>query len=355
MRVPRTPEGILAIVHGFRATAILRAGVELGAFEALARGAAFPGAVARRIRCDPRGTTILLEALAALGLLRARAGRFSLAPAARRWLVPGRPGYLGDAARLSAADFLWEALRRLPEAVRRGRSALKRPGETPEHPFWRSFSAWSEAYAGPAAEALEGILRPWLARLRAPSILDIACGSGLYGFTLARRHPRARVHSLDGARVLAVARRRARRLGILRRVRFLPGDAFRRPLGGPHDLVVVSHLLHHFSASRCGVLLRRLAATLRPGGRLAIHEFVPRGGDPARDPFPRLFSAVMLAWTRGGAAHPLPVYRRLLARAGLSRPRVHPSAALPGTFLVAENRGGGFVAHPRVGGGCGRG
>ena len=52
------------IARGFMPARILMAGVELGAFEALARGARSSEEVAGELKADQRGTEILLGALA---------------------------------------------------------------------------------------------------------------------------------------------------------------------------------------------------------------------------------------------------------------------------------------------------
>ena len=87
----------------------------------------------------------------------------------------------------------------------------------------------------------------------------------------------------------------------------------------------------HFTEQRCLDLLRRLAGALTQC-RLAIHDFTATGHRPADEPFPALFSALMLAWTQHGEAYPLATYQRLLAEAGFRAPEVSDvSAARPGS------------------------
>jgi C-methyltransferase len=109
---------------------------------------------------------------------------------------------------------------------------------------------------------------------------------------------------------------------------------FQVPLRGPYDLIIASHVFHHFSEARCVELMRRLAAALKPDGRLVIQDFVS-GPQPAQAPFPYLFSIRMLTWTREGQAYSLDTYQRLLHAAGFSAPDVHASDALPSQVLIA--------------------
>ncbi|MDX6644806.1 MAG: hypothetical protein QOK40_533, partial [Miltoncostaeaceae bacterium] len=139
----------------------------------------------------------------------------------------------------------------------------------------------------------------------------------------------------DWPNVLELTRRNVERMGLAERATDRPGDIFEADLGGPYDLVVASHIFHHFSEERCLELLRRLHDALRPGGRLAINDFMA-AGPPAEQPFPFLFSVMMLTWTREGEAYPLATYRRLVREAGFGRVEAHPGIGMPSTVLVAD-------------------
>ena len=330
------PNDILRMLQGCHASAILRAAVELEVFSHLSRAAADAGAVASAIGADRRGTRILLDALAALGVVEVEEEKYRLSPAADSHLVPGRPAYLGDLARLYTSDYLWDALKQIPGAVRRGGTVLQRHAETPGHPFWEEFAAYSAATAGAVAESLCQLLAPWAAARMGLDVLDVACGTGLYGFTFARHQTRARVWSLDWPNVLPAAREHAERLGVLARVRFIEGDMFGVELGGPYDLIILSQVFHHYSEDRCVALLRRLAGALRADGRLAIHGPVPAQAGPADDPFPFIFSLLMLIWTREGQAHSVSAYRRMLGATGFAPPVVHSPAGMTTRFLFAD-------------------
>ena len=82
------------------------------------------------------------------------------------------------------------------------------------------------------------------------------------------------------------------------------------------------------------------ADALRPGGRLAINDFMA-AGPPAEQPFPFLFSVMMLAWTREGEAYPLATYRRLVREAGFAPPTLQNGQGMPSSFLISERAGTG--------------
>ncbi|MET9297308.1 class I SAM-dependent methyltransferase [Streptomyces sp. NPDC003077] len=332
-----TREQLLTMMSAVRRTGVLRAGVALKVFDALADGPADAAAVAATCAADTRGTRILLGALAAMGLLEAHGDLFSLAPGAERVLVSTHPDYYGDAVRLAASDYEWDAIKRLADAVRNGGTVMETNAETPSYTFWEDFATLGTLNTQPVADLIADELLPWPDGDRDRlDVLDVACGHGLYGYTLARREPRAHVWSLDWPNVLAVTEANARRLGVAPRAHFLPGDMFEAPLAGPYDIVIVANVLHHFAAEQATRLLRRMADVIRPGGKLVAVAISTGDGRPADDPVPHLFSALMLAWTSAGQVHPLSVYEEMVAAAGFTRPKLHTLAHNPLRVLVAD-------------------
>lgn len=325
------------MAQGFLTSAILRAAVELGIFERLASGEAAPQALAASIGADVRGTGILLDSLVALRLLERDGAGYRLGPPADAHLVPGRPGSLDRAVHFYANDVLWEAARRLPEAVIRGGSVLDGDAATPDHRYWDELAAAVSPFLGPPAKALAELLVPWTEGRPALDILDAGCGDGTYGYAIAARNVGSRVWSLDWPNVLEHARRNVRRLGLDGRVTFIGGDMFSVPLGGPYDLAILSHVLHHFSADRCVELLRRVAGAMRPGGRLVVQDFARADAEtPAVDPTPYVFSVLMLIWTKQGETHPLSAYGEMLAASGFGAPEVRDVPGQPTRFLLAD-------------------
>jgi salicylate hydroxylase len=324
---------------------VLKAGVDLGVFDQIGGGNRQATTVADALGTDHRGTRILLDAMTAIGLLGRHDG-YHLTPLAETYLVSGRPSYLGGMVDILAGPWAWEGNPRLAEAVKRGTSLAEQLWETPGHEFWEIFSPSSVgAVAGPGSLALAELIEPWVGTRDSLDILDVACGSGLFSLNLAARHPKARVTLLDSPEVLDLAKEAIERLDLTERTNFIPGDAFEVPLAGSYDLIVVSHLFHHFSRERCAELLSRLAPVLKPDGRLVIHEFVS-GAEPAETPFPYLFSVIMLTSTGAGEAHSLETYQQLLRESGFTSPEVHPGWGMPSHFLISERAGSRFRGMP---------
>jgi C-methyltransferase len=328
------PTPIIQMMQANQATAVLKTAIDLGVFAALAEAPLTADAVAAKIACPVRSTGILLDALAIVGLATRHGAKYELTPLVRAYLVPGGPTYLGDASNIFAGPLLWDAFGKLAEAVRADGSVMEKHAETPSNVFWETFARSSAALAFPAATALAEQLAPIAAAKKILRVLDVAAGSGIYGHTQLRM-PGVDVTFLDWPNVLKETRAWGDRLGVDQtRAHYLPGSVFDADLGGPYDVVIASHLYHHFDPRACQTLTRRLAGVLAPGGRLAVHDFVT--GSALENPGATMFSLVMLVWTRHGKAYSHEDYTAWMTEAGLARPSAHPLPGMPTTWLIAE-------------------
>ncbi|MEU1239032.1 class I SAM-dependent methyltransferase [Micromonospora parva] len=330
-----TRRDINEMMQAYKKTSLLRTGVELGVFDALAAGPATAGGLAPKLGIHPRGARILLDALTAIRLTDRTGEHFSLTPAAADHLVSTRPDYLGGMVKVMSSDWEWDALRDLSAAVREGGTVLDVHAETPEYSYWEDFAAYATKVAQPTAEVMAEALAPWAKERAELDILDVACGHGVYGYTLTQHNPQATVTSLDWPNVLAVTEKHAERLGVRDRASFLPGDMFTTDLGGPYDVALLTNVTHHFSEERVHELVKRLGSVVKQGGRLVIVGFTTGDESPALDPAPYLFSVLMLVWTFEGESHSVAAYNRALAAAGFGPATVHPTD-LPFRVLVAE-------------------
>ncbi|MCP3980519.1 MAG: class I SAM-dependent methyltransferase [bacterium] len=133
----------------------------------------------------------------------------------------------------------------------------------------RFYSLWRDSAEHPLIEEVDRALSDVGGERR---VLDAACGTGLFGVGLARKHPGWCVHGLDMSfGMLQVARDRARRLGA-DNVVFQRGDVTRIPFrDGAFDIVVSAGLLPHLNAPQTA--LEQYRRILAPGGRLIVVEF----------------------------------------------------------------------------------
>ncbi|MEW6271808.1 MAG: methyltransferase [Thermodesulfobacteriota bacterium] len=318
----------------FIRTGVMKAALELDLFTHIARGHRTADALARAAGGDPRGVRILLDTLCVFGFLdKDASGAYALRPLAEAMLVRGSPAYAGGFMRITANRWLWDAVGKLTDVVRSGKPP-EAMVDTPGHEFWVEFAEASEQMSSVGAGMVAGLLE--LDPTRPLEVLDVACGSGVYGFAVLDAVPGAHVTALDWPNVLEQTRRVAEKRGLADRVTWLGGSAFEAPLPERRfDLVLASNFYHHFSPEQNVELSRRLLATLKPGGTLAIQDWV---ADDRRTGPPQavLFAVVMLASTRSGDVYTLAEYRRILESAGFVELRAREVPLIGAQLLLAR-------------------
>ncbi len=286
----RTLEDLMEAAHGYQRSMALFTGLSLGVFAALARGSADAATVARRVGAEPRRLAVLLDGLAAMGLLRKAAGRYRNADVAAT--------YLTDGPRSKRSILLhqrdcWSDWTHLERTVRGGRK--RRPAGGDEH---ENFIRGMEDNARERA-AVVAARFPLRAGER---LLDLGGGPGTYAVAWARRYPRAKVALFDTRGTIRIARRILEEKGVSGMVRLIEGDFFADPVGGPYDFVWISQILHAFSEVECRALLGKVRKALAPNGRAAVQEFILEKSRTA-PPAPAFFSIHMVAVTEGGRAY----------------------------------------------------
>lgn len=330
---PSGPAAIFQMLNAAQATAVLSSAISLDLFSQFSGGARDAAAVAKGIGCPERSTRILLDAMVVLGLALEQDGKYGLSALAEAHLVPGKPMFAGDVAGIFASPVMWNGLARLAEAVKHGGTVLDNHAETPEHPFWETFAQASASMAFGASAGLEPLIGPWLAARKTARVLDVAAGSGIYGYSIAKAHSNVELTSLDWPNVLVETRQWAARIGVdPKRLHYLEGNLFDVDFGGPYDLILLSHVFHHFEPAVCAGLMRKVSGALAPGGRVVVHDFLADGSNPAG----AMFALTMLIWTRKGEVFSAADYSKWMVEAGLQPPAVHNLAGMPTSILIAE-------------------
>lgn len=319
------PSLIFDTINAYQRTAAIRTAIELDLFTAIGEGATTPAEIAGRCGVAERGARILCDALVVMGLLEKPGPGYALTADTAVFLDRRSPGYMGGAVGFLLSPTLSQGFSALTDAVRKGGTALDEAGTVaPEHPVWVDFArAMMPLMAFPAQLLTQAVPVDADRPLR---ILDIAAGHGVFGITYAQRYPQAQVVALDWADVLEVAKENAAAVGVADRYDTIPGSAFEVELGTGYDLVLITNFLHHFDAPTCEAFLRKVHASLAPGGRAATLEFVPNA-DRVSPPGAAFFSLVMLASTPSGDAYTFPELEAMFRNAGFAASEVHPLGA----------------------------
>jgi SAM-dependent methyltransferase len=313
-----TPERLYQFAWGFAQPLIIEAAVRNGFFDALAGGPLSLKALADKTRASERGVRAAMDALVGIGLAaRDAEGRYQLTPESEAFLVSSRPGYQGGFFRHISEHLLPHWLS-VSECVKTGEPAQLVNAQKRGAEFFRDFVEDIFPMSYPSATVLAKSLGfPETAR---PNLLDIAAGSGVWGIAFAKAYPQARVCAVDWEGVMPVTKRVAERHGVADRFEFVPGDILEAPFGNGFDVATLGHILHSEGDERSRELLGRVFDALKPGGTIAIAEFLV-SDDRTEPPIPLIFSVNMLVNTRTGRAFSFAEISAWLRSAGFTNVR----------------------------------
>ncbi len=323
-----SPELYFHTIFAYQQSAALKSALDLELFTAIGDGAATVAEIAAACDVPERGVRILCDYLTTLELLTKTDGRYSLPPVSAAFLSTRSPAYIGGTADFLYSPQLVENFAGLTDTIRRGTAG---PGVLEDdHPVWVDFARAMMPMMMPAAHGIAERMR--LDDAGPLRVLDIAAGHGIFGIVIAQRNPQATIVGLDWGAVLDVALENAAAMGVADRYTTLPGSALDVDYGTDFDVVLLPNFLHHFDRETNVTLLRKVAAALRPGGRVAILEFVP---DESRvsPSIPARFALVMMSNTPAGDAYTESELQSMLHEAGFTSLTTH-SLETPQKLIV---------------------
>src|SRR5271165_2101455 len=316
-----TPERFFNAINAYEQTEAMKAAVELEIFTAIAEGNTTAATIAKRCEAAERGVRTLCDFLTIHGFLTKEGAQNTLAPDSALFLNGHSSAYIGTAIEFLLTPRLREGHARLTEAVRRGGSALGEGTLEPENPNWVKFAQAMMPMMFMPAEMMAAELRKGG---EAHKVLDIAAGHGIFGIAVAKQNPSAQIYASDWKNVLEVASRNAQAMGVAGRYHLIPGSAFESDFGGDYDLVLIPNFLHHFDVPTCTTFMSKVHASLKPGGRAAIAEFVPNP-DRVTPPSAAAFSMMMLTSTPSGDAYTFAELESISKAAGFARVELSPA------------------------------
>ena len=301
----------MALGSGYQRSMILLCSVRLGVFRGLAEGSLGASELARKIGADVSRLEILLGALVSLGLLSKAGSRYRLSKTAREFLLPG--GRSQESILLHLMN-CWDAWGNLAGKIRGGRK--KRDGESVcRENFIRGMGENSR-------ERAEAVARKFPLK-EGERLLDLGGGPGTYAVAWAEAYPDAEISLFDLPATLRVTRKILKEKGKEGRVCLLQGDFLKNPVVGSYDFVWISQILHAYSTKDCIELLGRARAVLRPGGKVAVQEFMV-SENKTSPPGPVFFSVHMVAVTEAGRAYTAKEIAAMMRKAGLRNIKAFP-------------------------------
>jgi len=301
---------------------VVNVNIEVGTFKALSEAALTTDELAARLQVNARALAMNLAALCSMGLVEKRLGKWRATHLARTWLHPDAKGFWGYFT--TQIDMNQTLRTRLLEALRTG----MRPDRNEENPTeitsrpveWERGTMTQEAaesiatfmHAHSQAPALGAAAQGVFGELK--SLMDVGCGSGVYGIEIARAHPGLKVVLMDLKEMAAEAQKYIERAGMGSQVSTAGINMFTEAWPRGHDGHFFSNVFHDWSDETCRLLARRSFEALPSGGRIFLNEILM--DDEQTGPFPAAaFSLLMLVGTLG-KQYSLAEFRDILGSAG---------------------------------------
>ena len=255
------------IIDTFHAVIVARSvmvATKLDVFDALASRPLSAMDLAAQLGLDAAALEKLLNVLVAVGYVKKGPAGFAPTRLTRNWLLRDSPQSIRDNMLLRFLE--WQAIETTEEFVRTGKAL-------DVHDLIRG-EQWGVYQRGMRS----------LARLSAPEVaaripdlgnpltlLDVGGGHGAYSAALCRRYLQLKATILDLPHAVEVATPLVAAEDLKERIVHKAGDARTENLGrGIWDIILISHLVHHFSDAQNCSLMERCSNALRPSGVVVI-------------------------------------------------------------------------------------
>jgi len=305
-----SPDQIMELAFSFQRSRVFLTGYELGLFSALGDGKKTSEEVAMAVGTEARPTDRLLNALCAMGFLEKREGRFSNTPSTSRFLVKGKPEYMGG---LMHIVHLWDSWSTLTEAVQQGKSVITKDVNERGEKWLHAFIAAMHERAHRNAPNVVSLLD--LSNVY--RVLDVGGGSGAYSMAFVHAREGILTTVFDLPNVTPLTREYIDQEGLSEKVETVEGDYNKDNLGSNFDLVFLSAIVHINSYDQNKALIHKASKALNPGGQVVIHDFI-MDDDRTAPAFGTLFSLNMLVGTEAGDTYTESEVRSWMGEAELS-------------------------------------
>ncbi len=326
---------LMNLVRGFRPAKIIMAATDLEMFNHLEEWRSAEE-IAARVEAHPRATGIILNALAALEVVKKEGERFRNGELSSRYLVRGKEDYRGAIVR--HMHHTWWGWSELEETVKRGYADMRRAErwldrvEEPEAEWVRDFIWGMHAIARDLAPRvanlvdLNGVKR----------LLDLGGGPATYAIAFAQANPALQATVFDLPQPIEIAKENIRRHGLADRVDTRAGNFLEDDIGSGYDFIWISQILHSHTEEQCRLIIDKSAAAVNPGGQVVLQDFL-LNEDRTSPQEAALFSVHMLAVTPGGRAYTYREVAEMMESAGLSTPE-HKATSPQTSILIGRKK-----------------
>jgi len=306
----KSAEDIRELANSFRESRVLLTAVELKIFTLLEKHILTPDEVSQKINSNPRATDRLMNVLCGMGLLKKVHGKFYNSDLSSKYLVEGKPDFMGN---LYHVNNLWEYWSNLTASLIKGSSAAKDENESDE-------DDWVERFIG--AMHYRGvnqgkILAMMIDLSNVKTMLDVGGGSAAFAMEIVKKNPDIKAVVLDLPYVIPLTKRYVSESGLTEKFNFIEGDYLTTVFSGSYDLILLSAIVHINNYEQNKILIKKCADALNKNGIVVINDFI-MNDDRTKPYHGALFSLNMLVATENGDTFTEKEIREWFESAGLS-------------------------------------
>jgi len=292
----------------------LHASVKLDIYSCIGDTQKTASQISSSLNTDLDGTTRLLNALVAMGLLTKKDEWFANTPESAMYLQKSSPKYIGYM--IMHHHHLVEGWSKLDQAITTGKSVRVSASLADDLVMRENFLMGMFNNAMNIAPLIVDMVD--LSHKK--HMLDLGGGPGTFGIHFCMKNPNLKATIFDLHTTQPFAEKIIERFEMKDRVDFIAGNFIENNIPGSYDMVWISHILHGEGLTDCEQIIAKAASVLRPGGLILIHDFLLNNSMDGPI-FPALFSLNMLMGTEKGRSYSEKEINEMLVKAGIKNIR----------------------------------
>jgi precorrin-6B methylase 2 len=305
------PADIMELANQFRASRVFLTAFELGIFTVLNGEGKTSEETASILKTDPRATNRLMNALTVIGIIEKKSGTYYNTPPAAKFLVKGKPGYMGG---IGHTVNLWDTWSNMTEAVIKGTAPeVRKPVNDRGENWLDSFIAAMHMRAKKQAPViiskldLNGVSK----------VLDVGGGPGTFSFAFVDAKDGLKATVFDLPNVVPLTHKYIEQEGCTGKVDTLEGDYLKNSIGSGYDLAFLSAVIHSNSPDDIKLLFSKCYKALNENGQIVVLDYI-MDNERTSPPMGAMFSLNMLVGTEAGDTFTESEVRSWLEEAGFS-------------------------------------
>jgi hypothetical protein len=307
------PGTLLQTSGSYWETCTLHAAVKIDVFTLVGNNYLGSDNLAEKLGGNARGVKMLLDALAAMGLLEKKDGKYANTALASTFLSKDSPRYIGHI--IKHHSHLVESWSKLDIAVISGKPVRER-ASLHEEERRESFLMGMFNLAMNLAPKIV----PQIDLSNRRHLMDLGGGPGTYAIHFCQKNPQLKATVYDLPTTRSFAEKTIEKFGLTDRIDFMEIDYLEENIEGVHDVAWLSHILHGEGPEDCRKIIKKAVSALEPEGMILIHDFILN--ESMDGPlFPTLFSLNMLLGTSNGQSYSDQQITDMLSEAGVGDTR----------------------------------